>query len=264
MSAEVGLEVGALGVGLAAAGVLAAVDGWPLFPSGPPTALPLHPTGGQVRPDQHLLLVAMGRVSRGLGVRVFAVKVGVKVGHVAVVSGVGGHDLWRDEPAVGEIHHRGVLLSVVGAEVPEASSAVSLSAPSLRDFKLIYILCIREQNPRLVLAVTMVIQLRLHRRGFSRSQELGQAAAVHLQALRSGLVLEHVHLLVCCVQVGLDVQSAEVEVRRRVAPLRQQELHVPGCLALVVQELVCGLRAEMDLLRAAQRDRPIVRLPHLE
>lgn len=45
---EVSLEVWALGVGLAAAGVFAAVDGGPLFPCRPSTTLHLHPTRGQL------------------------------------------------------------------------------------------------------------------------------------------------------------------------------------------------------------------------
>lgn len=64
-----------------------------------------------------------------------------------------------------------------------------------------------------------------------------------------------------------------MEVRGGAAPLGQQELDVPGRLALVVQELLRHLLAELGLLRTAwrqfvqrrvQRERPVLGLPHLE
>lgn len=118
VGAEVGLEVRALGVGLAAAGVFTAVDGGPLFPCGPSTTLPLHPTRGQLRSNQQGLLVK-GQVTSGLAVSVVTEKVGVvvKVWHVAVVSRVRGHSLRWYEPAVGEGHHGGVLQGIVRVKV---------------------------------------------------------------------------------------------------------------------------------------------------
>lgn len=114
VGAEVSFEVGALGVGLAAAGVFTAVDGGPLFPCGPPTALPFHPSRGQLGSNQQGLLVK-GQMTRGLAGDVFTEKacVVIKVGHVAVVSGIRG-----DEPAVGICHRGGMLLGIVGVKVP--------------------------------------------------------------------------------------------------------------------------------------------------
>lgn len=118
VGAEVGLEVRALGVGLAAARVFTAVDGGPLFPRRPSTTFPLHPTRGQLWSNQQRLLVEL-QMTCGLTVSVVAEKVAVvvKVWHVAVVSRVRGHSLRRHEPAVGEGHHGGVLQGVVRIKV---------------------------------------------------------------------------------------------------------------------------------------------------
>lgn len=54
---------------------------------------------------------------RAVSVVTEKVDVVVKVRHVAVVSGVRGHSLRWDEPAVGEGHHGGVLHGVVRGKV---------------------------------------------------------------------------------------------------------------------------------------------------
>lgn len=120
VGAEVSLEVRALGVGLAAAGVFTAVDGWSLFPSSSSDTLPFQPTRGHLLSNQQRLLV-QGQMP--LAVVVVTVKAGsvVKVGQVAVVSRVRGHRLRSDEPVFRDGHHGRLLLLVVvivGVEVP--------------------------------------------------------------------------------------------------------------------------------------------------
>lgn len=156
VGAKVSLEVRALGVGLAAAGVFTAVDGWSLFPRSSSATLPFQPTRGQLLSNQQRLLV-QGQMP--LAVVVVTVKAGsvVKVGQVAVVSRVRGHRLRSDEPVFRDGYHWRLLLLlllllvvvIVGVEVPwcdltEASSAVSFNTSSLGEVKLIYVMHIRK------------------------------------------------------------------------------------------------------------------------
>ena len=62
----------------------------------------------------------------------------IEVGYVTVVSRVRGHSLRWDESAVGEGYHGGVLLGIVGVEVPRCDLTV-VSSASLWETKLIYI-----------------------------------------------------------------------------------------------------------------------------
>lgn len=67
------------------------------------------------------------------------------------------------------------------------------------------------------------------------------APTVHLQLLLHSLLLEHGHLLVRSVQVLLPlfmIFQSGVELRRWAAPRREQKLNVPGCLAVVVEQLL--------------------------
>lgn len=121
MGTEVSLEVRALGVGLAAARVFTAVDGWSLFPRSSSATLPFQPTRGHLLSNQQRLLV-QGQMP--LAVVIVTVKAGsvVKVGQVAVVSRVRSHRLRSDEPVFRDGHHGRLLLLVVvvivGVEVP--------------------------------------------------------------------------------------------------------------------------------------------------
>ncbi|TNN57974.1 hypothetical protein EYF80_031798 [Liparis tanakae] len=212
--------------------VFTAVDGGPLFARRPSTALPLQATRGRLWSNQHGLLVER-QMTRGLAVGVFAEAVGVvvEVGHVAVVSGLGGHGLKRYEPAVGEGPRGGVMREAVLIHV----GRIGIRSPS-----------------RTLVFITAGVQLR--RRGSGRGQELRhEAAAVHLHVLWSRWVLEHVHLLVRRVRVQLReplrlaAVQRRVEVGRRAAPIGQQELDVPGGLAVVVQELLRHRGGDLQL-----------------
>lgn len=287
VGAEVGLEVWALGVGLGAAGVFTAVDGRLFFPrSGSPATLGLHRTGGHLWSSQQGLLVK-GQMTSGLVVGKVAEVAGVvvKVWHVGVVSWVWCHGLRRNEPGVMEGHHGRVLLRAVGVKVPwcdltEASSAVPLHTSSLSVVKVIYIMYrVGEGSPTcLVIAINALVQLWLDCRGFSGRQELShEAAVVDLLALLSWLVLKHDFFMVRSVLfelwqlLGVVVQR-RVEFGRRAAPVGQQEVNVPRCLAVIIQELLCHLLRVPQLLWAAwwqfaacrfKRESSSVRLPHL-
>lgn len=67
------------------------------------------------------------------------------------------------------------------------------------------------------------------------------APIVHLQLLLHCLLLEHGRLLVRSVRVLLPlfiVFQSGVELGRWAAPRREQKLNVPGCLAVVIEQLL--------------------------
>lgn len=131
MGPEVSLEVRALSVGLAAAWILTAVDGRPLFSRGPAPTLPLHSSRGQLSPNEHRLLVK-GQLTIDLAVVTENVGVVVEVGHIGVVSEVRGQSLSLDEPGVMEGQHGWMLLRVVGVVVPGRDLTVVSCADLLK------------------------------------------------------------------------------------------------------------------------------------
>ena len=150
-----------------------------------------------------------------------------------------------------------------------------VSSASLLEAKLIYISQTGNGSPTCLCLAIMVVQLWMVCCGLIRGQELcHEAAAAHRHTLLTWLLLERGPLLVGRVRVEQPLITAfqrRVEFRRRVAPVRQQELNVPRCPAVVVQELLCHLLGDLQLLGDAgfvtegvQRQRAALRLPHLD
>lgn len=176
------------------------------------------------------------QIAWGLAVRVVEEKVGVvvEVGNVAVVSGIRVHRFRWDEPAVGDGHHRRMLLGIVGVKFPwcdptERSSAVSLHTAPLGEAKLIYVRLTGKCSPTcLVVIISKVVEFWLERYCCSsRVQEFRhEAATVNLQTLLAWLVFEHACFLVQPVWVELReplivAVEGRVEVRRQAAPVRK-------------------------------------------
>lgn len=86
----------------------------------------------------------------------------------------------------------------------------------------------------MVLDVTMAIELRLN--GGGGHEICHHAAAVHLQLFLQSRLLLRIHSALV-LRLLIRVLQGGVELRRRAAPSREQELNVPGCLAVVVDQL---------------------------
>lgn len=243
VGAEVSLEMGALSVALAAAGVFAAVHGRSFFPSGPLPALPFRATRGQHRHGHQRLLVEE-QLTSGLAVDKLREKVGVVVEmrHVGVVPRVRVRGWRREEVVFWKGHHGRLVQWVVRAETTRrhlagVSSAVPVHACSLRVAELIFTsLSGKCQQARWIGTVSVLVELRLGC-GCSWRQDIHhQAALVGLMMLLSSSVLYHRRFLVR--RPLAAVVRRRFDFRRQGAPVGEQELNVPGCLAVTVQKIL--------------------------
>lgn len=243
VGAEVSLEMGALSVALAATGVFAAVHGRSFLPSGPLPALPFRATRGQQRHGHQRLLVEE-QLTSSLAVDILREKVGVVVEmrDVGVVPRVRVHGWRREEVGFWKGHHGRLVQWVVRAETARrdlagVSSAVPVHAWSLWVGELIFMSVSGKcQQARWISTVSVLVQLQLGC-GCSWRQDIHHRAALAgLMMLLSSSVLYHRRFLLR--RPLAAVVQRRVDFRRQGAPVGEQELNVPGCLAVTVQKIL--------------------------